>query len=260
MADLQFIEAEAAAVAAIGEPSFPERLLDLLRGLLRADLCSAFEASDDGNLTFLFAAGEHPHIRGFAEAASLAYARSFWQRDRTTRQALSSPPGSIQMVRQAWNGIIDPDYRRICYERGGIVERLTLYAPGKPTVFASAYRMKENGHSTAAELEELERASALIMALVCKHAAMLRRQALHQAPSLRDLSRLIMNREHALSAREADVVASLLLGKSQTEIAEEAGVALSSVVTYRRRAYRKLGVSTRRDLQKFLSVPGSFKL
>src|SRR5690606_40515811 len=130
----------------------------------------------------------------------------------------------------------------------------------KPTVFASAYRMKENGHSTAAELEELERASALIMALVCKHAAMLRRQALHPAPSLRDLSRLLMNREHALSAREADVVASLLLGKSQTEIAEEAGVALSSVVTYRRRAYRKLGVSTRRDLQKFLSVPASFKL
>lgn len=254
MAESALLDAHGAAIASMGEEDFSDRLLCLLRVVARADLCSAFEVSEDGNLRFLFAAGKHPHIRDFAEAASLAYARSFWQRDRMTRHALAAAPTSIQLVRQAWNGISDPEYRRTCYERGGIIERLTLYASGKPATFASVYRFRESGHSTASELEALERASGIIMALVSKHAQINRRRLALPAASHQELSSLLMDRERALSIREAGVAAGLLLGKSQKEIAEEAGLALSSIVTYRRRAYRKLGVSSRRDLQKYLDT------
>jgi DNA-binding CsgD family transcriptional regulator len=55
---------------------------------------------------------------------------------------------------------------------------------------------------------------------------------------------------HHLSVREAEVSAHILLGRTHKEIAEASGIGVSSVVTYRQRAYRKLGVSRRRDLQR----------
>lgn len=238
------------AIAAIGDDAFPEKLLALFHGVSGADLCSAFEIGEDGELHFLFAAGHHPNIPSFAETASLAYARTFWRKDQTTRRALSAATGGVQLVRQAWNGIADSDYRRTCYERGEIVERLTLYAAGGRAIFASAYRTRQSGPSTAAEIEALEKAAPDILALIVKHVDVTSRAQFGHAP-LHEMSRILSERGK-LSAREAAVAAALLIGKSQAEIASETGVALSSVITYRRRAYRKLGVATRRDLQALI--------
>src|SRR5690606_15243821 len=196
-------------------------------------------ACSAGSLRSFFAARPHPAIPDSAESASLAKARSYWQRDRTTRRALAGLGGGVHLIRQAWNGIADPDYRRACYERGGIVERLTLYAGGGQPIFASAYRSRASGHSSPAEIEALEKAAGIVMALVARHVAAARDAG---QPALHDISHRLLACQHRLSAREASVAAALSLGRTQKEIAEAAGVALSSVVTYRRRAYRKLGV------------------
>lgn len=49
----------------------------------------------------------------------------------------------------------------------------------------------------------------------------------------------------ALSQRERAVCMGILAGKKAEQIAADLGVAASSVVTYRRRAYEKLGISSR---------------
>jgi DNA-binding CsgD family transcriptional regulator len=51
-----------------------------------------------------------------------------------------------------------------------------------------------------------------------------------------------------LSERERQVCLGMLAGKKAEIIAEEVGVGLSSVVTYRQRAYHKLGISSRGEL------------
>ncbi len=245
-------DALAAAVAALGAVEFPERFLAVLRALAGTDLCSAFELVGDGAPRYLFSAGRHPDIPDFAESASLAYARNYWQRDRATQRALAQAAGSVQIVRQAWNGITDPDYRRTCYERGGIVERLTLYAGGARPLFASAYRTRASGHSGAAEVEALEEAAPLVMALLAKHLETAQRPAEGQPAPLHEIARRLLDCGHALSEREAAVAASLFLGRTQRDISAATGIALSSVITYRRRAYRKLSVSDRRGLADFL--------
>jgi len=254
MDDARNNAALAAAISAIGEPSFPDRLLALLRGLAGTDLCSAFAVGHDGSLRYLFAAGHHADIPDFAESASLAYASGYWQRDRTMRRALTGLGGGVHLIRQAWNGITDPDYRRACYERGGIVERLTLYAGGEPAIFASAYRSRASGHSSPAEVEALEKAAGIIMALVARHVA-----ASHDTgqPAAHDIAHRLLASQHRLSQREASVAAALSLGRTQREIAEATGVALSSIVTYRRRAYRKLGVSDRHEIAGLLRRAGN---
>lgn len=52
----------------------------------------------------------------------------------------------------------------------------------------------------------------------------------------------------ALSARERAVCLGVLAGKKAEVIAHDLGVAPTSVVTYRRRAYDKLGISSRGEL------------
>lgn len=51
-----------------------------------------------------------------------------------------------------------------------------------------------------------------------------------------------------LSERERQVCVGMLAGKKAELIAEEIGVGPSSVVTYRQRAYQKLGISSRGQL------------
>jgi len=252
MGDLDANGALAAAVSAIGQDGFADRFLAVLRAVAGTDLCSAFELVEDGAPRYLFSAGHHPDIPDFAESASLAYARNYWQRDRTTQRALAQADGSVQLVRQAWNGITDPDYRRICYERGGIVERLTLYAGGPRPLFANAYRTRASGHSSPAEAEALEGAAPLVMVMLAKHLEYTQRPSAGLPVPMHEIAHRLLGCGHALSEREAAVAAALALGRTQRDISAATGIALSSVITYRRRAYRKLSVNDRRELVDFL--------
>ncbi|MGK9052983.1 helix-turn-helix transcriptional regulator [Neorhizobium petrolearium] len=236
----------------VGETGFPEKFLETLRGIAGTDFCSAFQAEEDGSLTYLFACGYHSTIPGFAERASLDYARRYWQRDRVTRQMLNGGPAhrKVQVVRQAWNGIRDPEYRRDCYERAHVLERLTIYHSDEPRIFASLYRTRESGPFPLATVERLEAVAPLLMAMVVKHVRLQARpQTAQLRPPQQEIAGRLLQAGYALSGREAEVSAGLLLGRTHREISEKVGLALSSIVTYRQRAYRKLGVSDRRGLE-----------
>jgi len=54
-----------------------------------------------------------------------------------------------------------------------------------------------------------------------------------------------------LSTREAQICAMFVTGQSDKEVAREPGLRLSSVATYRKRAYQKIGVHDRKGLARF---------
>lgn len=251
MAEPDSIVIIARLMDALGEPIFPERFFETLRALAQADLCSAFQVADDGSLVYLFALGDHSRIPGFAERASLDYAHRYWQRDMVTRQMLNAGAsrGKVQVARQAWNGIRDPEYRRDCYERAHVLERLTLYCPEDLPVVASLYRTRESGPFTLAAVDRIELMAPLIMAMLVKHVRLQARQAARLHPPAREIADRLLQSGFALSAREAEVSAGLLLGRTHREISEAAGLAQSSIVTYRQRAYRKMGVCDQRGLE-----------
>lgn len=64
----------------------------------------------------------------------------------------------------------------------------------------------------------------------------------------RGLERALLALDCALSAREAEVTAAMMLGETHDEIAARKGLSRGTVVTYRRRAYGKLGIANRREL------------
>lgn len=253
MLDDQTAEALAALVGAVGEAGFDARFLDVLRKTAGTDFCSAFQVNTDGSLRYLFAQGYHAMIPSFAEEASIDYARRYWRRDRMTRQMLASrgQTGPVQVVRQAWNGISDPEYRRACYERAHVLERLTFYQVGEPRIFASAYRKRESGRFESDDIRRLEGIAPIVVSALNKHVAVSQGQAATLRPPYETVAARLLEAGFTLSRREAEVAASLLVGHTQQQISDRAGIALTSIVTYRQRAYRKLGVGSKRELEAF---------
>ena len=62
--------------------------------------------------------------------------------------------------------------------------------------------------------------------------------------------RLDMPEPDLLTAREADVLELLQQGYTNAEIAHELSIGIETVRTHARNIYRKLGISTRRDLAR----------
>lgn len=96
--------------------------------------------------------------------------------------------------------------------------------------------------------QRMEDAGPTLIAALRRHTELMERAA--QTVTSPSRSVLLQRaREWGLSAREAQVAAGLATGQSQSDIAKGSGVTLNSVITYRRRAYQKLKVADRFELQ-----------
>jgi DNA-binding CsgD family transcriptional regulator len=238
----------ARVIPAIGRPEFPSLMLSVYGELAGCELCSAFSWEPERGPTLLFAAGEHPRGSGFALSASQAYTQKYWQSDAALgRDRLHDRPG-LSFVRTTAADIRDADYRRDCYQSGGIRERLTLFDARFPAISVSGYRSDARGPTAAPVARWMADAGPTLLAAVRRHHELLElaRQTV-LSPSLEAVVQWA--RKRGLSAREAEVVAGLTLGQTQAEIAGYVGLSVNSVVTYRRRAYQKLKVADRRALQ-----------
>lgn len=236
-------------IAAVGTDMFPERFLAALAALSGSQLCSAFSFDETGVPRVLLAEGSHPAIPAFAQVASLNYAREYWKHDLIGRRMRGGGRSDrIKVARVSAAGIADSRHRRDCYERAGIGERLSLCAPGEPAILANGYRMRTGGAYSLEDIERVERYAAILIAAIRRHAQ------LAAGEKATDTVRMLISLERGLSGREVEVAAALVHGRTQIEIGEEMGLSLSTVVTYRRRAYQKLGVGNRRQLMRLVGA------
>ena len=235
-------DAFADLVGAIGDAAFPDCFHAALSNLAPVALCSAFRQSDHGSLSLLFARGVVPSVTDFPVCASLDYARTYWRFDTQLRQLSRTLRNRPIVVRKAASEIADPAYRAACYERAGIRERVSIHLPG---LIANGYRMTDAASFSASEIDRIEGHAGLLMAALDRHDR-LRAPVQDEA----GLAQSLMALHYGLSIREAEVSAAMMLGETQSEIAARKQLSPYSVVTYRRRAYGKLGIANRRDLMR----------
>lgn len=232
----------AGMVATVGAPEFPARFLSALETLCGARLFSAFCFHGAGAPRALFAEGECRGAPDFARTASTAYSRRYWRHDSDIRR---TGPG-VRVVRTRAGDIADPDYRRTCYENGGIGERLSIQAAGRQPLVANGYRAASDGAFRPGDIVRLEELAPILMAALSRHVELSVSRPGDETPAL--VRQTLLSANAALSAREAEVAAGFILGRTQAEIGAETGLTLSSVITYRRRAYCKLGVMDKQEL------------
>lgn len=239
-------DALASLVGAIGGTDFPARFLDALRAIAGVELCSVFLRGPGKAVRLIFAAGDCPLVADFPVRASLDYARSYWRSDHQMADLSRSRRKGPVVVRKTASDIADPAYRAACYDRAGIAERLSVFWPGPPTLIANGYRTANAAPFSAAGIGRLELHAGLLMAAVERH-----EHAGVSAGHILDegaLAQSLMDLHCGLSAREAEISAAMILGETQDEIAHRKHLSRGSVITYRRRAYDKLGIANRRGL------------
>lgn len=244
-------------VAAIGTTAFPACLLDTMRTLAGVELCSVFLRDGGEHIELIFVHGELPGLPGFPLRASHAYARTYWRSDRQLTRLTQAFAGVPVVVRRRACDIADPAYRAACYDRGGVIERVSVLSPGRPCLAINGYRTAGSPPFAEREAERLELHAGLLIAALRQHlrAILTTGCAIDEAA----LAGKLVTLDCGLSAREAEVVAALILGETQDRIAAAKQLSPNTIITYRRRAYSKLGVRNRRDLmalhQRLLAAP-----
>ena len=125
---------------------------------------------------------------------------------------------------------------------------LVIRAPDH-ALYVNFYRGVDRPPFTPEELDAIRRSGDVLVAMIERHFALTNDEA---AGDLNAVQRLIaeaaQERGATLSTREASACAHIVLGYSIKGIGLILGVSSHSVVSYRRRAFAKLGIGTQKEL------------
>nr|WP_051160642.1 LuxR C-terminal-related transcriptional regulator [Bradyrhizobium japonicum] len=230
----------APAVLAIGRPDFPKVLIDTLRRQAGVGHCMVFALSRAGAASCMLDAGSIA-IGGDLGAA---YAGQFHEFD-PNRDALFEGEGNAPIMLPAFAPrMYGARYRKIFFQDSGIVDKCATAIWVSGTCFyVNFYRIAAQGRFSAAQRERLETMAPAIAASVARHFQ-------HNAAPERSLAEMFATCAPlaGLTPRERDVCRRILEGFSSEAISNELGISLHSTLTYRKRAYERLGISSQSEL------------
>ncbi|PPQ19020.1 LuxR family transcriptional regulator [Bradyrhizobium sp. AC87j1] len=226
------------AVLAIGRSDFPKVLIDTLRRQADVGHCMVFALSRAGAATCLLDAGNIP-IGGDLGAA---YAGQFHESD-PNRDALFEGEGTAPIMLPSFAPrMYGARYRKIFFHDSGIVDKCaTAIWTGDTCFYVNFYRITSQGRFSAAQRQRLQAIAPAIGASIARH---------FQEKLAPDLSTLFATRAPLsnLTPREQEVCRRILLGFSSEAISQGLGISLHSTLTYRKRAYQRLGISSQNEL------------
>jgi len=151
---------------------------------------------------------------------------------------------AVQRVRPS--DIASPGFRRRFFDDAGIVERVSIIQRG-PDAWRgmNVVRHISDGYCSDAELDSLVDLACLVLPMLPLN----RKAKLGPRPlTPAELEERFAIRHSGLTRRERQVCALAALGRSVEATAVELGIAKTSVLTYRQRAYQRLHVSTAFEL------------
>lgn len=235
----------APAVRALGTGAFATELLAALNREVVADHLSLMRFEDRQRPPVI----EFAVWRGGEHVAQVqrAYLDGLYRHDPNLRHVAQGPV----LLRLHRDAIAVPEYRDACYLRPRLLERLTVAtAEGSRLVALNLYHREQSGEFSNAEVEALARLAPLLGALASTHVGML--GTLLRSRSRADRAGALATRLHALDGRltrrELDVLVRILLGMTTEGIALDLRISVNTVLTYRKRAYQRLGISSQSEL------------
>ena len=243
--DTAAVEPSAAdAVLAIGRPQFPQALMTSLRRAADVDHCMVFTFDADGDARCRLDLGAIPIGSELGEAYSGHFHRADPNRDVIFEARARHAP----IVLPAFAGrMYNRRYRKIFFEDSGIVDKFATAIWVEGTCFyVNFYRITASGRFSPAQVERLRRFAPAISAAVARHLD----ASVPAAPPRLGLSELFATSAalKSLTAREREVCLRILSGQSSEAISADLAISIHSTLTYRRRAYERLGISSQNEL------------
>jgi len=214
-------------VAASGSDGFAARIVDLA-GSTGVRQLMVFEMTGDGVTCLL--SRNYERVRT-GEVLAGRYLDGWFRMDPLLPELMRLPAGQTHV---RWMDDIiakmPPDYFDIFFSEPGLSGKTTVLAAG-----LSRRMMVNFYHGEAGAPKPEEALLSLIARLVLNH---------HESHPPAGYPACLA----VLSERERQICLSVLGGKKAELIAGDLGLSPATIVTYRRRAYAKLGISSRGDL------------
>jgi DNA-binding CsgD family transcriptional regulator len=223
-------------IGGIGARDFPERLAASLHLAFGADHLCLFALQDGAGASAIATLGRI----GARAAERLAgdYTRGGWFREDPNLSAIRAAgpvprPLSCGPAVRGYSGA----YRARFFASCGIVDKVAfaVRAPDGARLYFNIHRLADSGPFPSLLRASLVAASGVLAASILRDRAI--RAAVPADACLDGLTR-----------REAQVCRGILAGLSTEAIALDLGVSRNTVLTLRRRAYARLGVSSQAEL------------
>lgn len=267
-------------ICKLGRAAFEDSLFDLVNAVVQVDHCAVFINNNDGTTAHLFTKSKLDE--DICRALAHAYTERFHARDPnlapnlvvTERQKQEKQnSGDIKMTllphipASEYDSAYDEGYKARFFTDTGLIDKVSsLLQTRQYTIYCSFYRLKGSGRFRRGEFEELSRILPILTNLIFKHSLLAGRvekqSARDPAPdpiitrlplsrSGEAMSGLLDSRNKVfarLTAREQQVCLRILQGYTSEAISLDLKVAISTIHTYRKRAYAKLGISSQNEL------------
>ncbi len=232
-------------ISAIGTQNFMCRLFEQFTEVLPIERVGVFVYDHHGRPVWIAASTAD---RNLPPEESVAYHTDFYRLDQVSRWFSSvdaASQGKLEMALLDAREIRYLPYRT-AYASTGLQQRVSLLAgeEGGGGLAINLYR------SVCTPIHDTQLASLAELAslMTCSAKAHNRLSVPISAQSLDACRSILLTLDDTLSARELDVCARVLKGLTTQEIARDLNIAETSVVTYRKRAYRRLHVANGREL------------
>ncbi|MGH8667999.1 MAG: helix-turn-helix transcriptional regulator [Burkholderiales bacterium] len=216
-------EALCPLIEALGTPEFQHQLFRSVERMIGAGAAAVYASADARWRPVL---GDWQAGRGRLERHTREFAGRYASDDPAYR-AFGLVGGSTCLTTCVAREELPHPGHRMLMEEAGFVSRVVSVFPG---FSLHVLRSREHGELSDPVFEGFAQAAPVFGSLISRH---LRWSSLETR-----LAALCPG----LTPREAAVCSGLLRGLSSRDIAARLGIGLASVQTYRKRAYRKLGV------------------
>ncbi|MFT4014583.1 MAG: helix-turn-helix transcriptional regulator [Paracoccus sp. (in: a-proteobacteria)] len=213
---------------------FAERLLQIAHSTAGVEELFAYRVDSGAPVVLASSSG----LGDVAERAG-AYARRFHRSDPAAQARRAAPPDSGFACRIPAASIELGEYRKLCFERPRFVEKICFgWRRGDESTVVTFYQRHGDAEPDMAQLGAL--AQLAITGLT--------RLAQSPAPLLDQVRARLAQSHPVLTPREREVCARTLTGQTARLIGEDLSLGIGTVLTYRQRAYQKLGMNKASDL------------
>ena len=237
------------AVGSVDRGTLGKAILDLVNRHLPMADCTvmAFKEEHNPRIISIASLTHEPQIFHCATG----YAHHLHRHDRVQLHLRSILPqeaiGGVMVHRQTLTQIIDAELRHLYQGTLNMVDSLaiTVKTGQREWITTHLCRHRDQGPLGIQEIGTLRQLASLIATSVARHCRLEAESEGDFRPSVSDgIDQLCA----LLTQRERQVILRILDGATMARIAGELGLKPTTVITYRSRAYEKLGISSRREL------------
>lgn len=230
-------------VRAMGRSDFSDTIGGEGRSLTGADQITAF-VIDPQQVRCILA--YRPEEDDLVVQLCRQYASTYFRRDSYLASCLESE-SELSSYRVSFRQVDDAAYRNNLYLAAGLASKLAVVsrAPGR-SIYLNFYYRRDTELSASAAVN-LSSYWRLLIECLSKHDLMTGGLFRDRSAKLR-VEDVLRERFPVLSKREREVCARIATGHGAEAIALELGLSETTVITFRRRAYSKLGISSQAEL------------